>query len=156
MSFYRLLIIFQHFGGGISDFINTMKTTFIFKFLLLKRFLKIMSLKVTKEALFKLTASLDFYVLVFQCCLTAWFISKLKSKVVLHCIDIIPFVVHDFKPFKTFRKYALYQPKYREMDRFHFKKPRSFRFGQTSKCDYFDLWCKLWAVKSITYELSNL
>ena len=47
------------------------------------------SLQAIKEKLFKLTASLDFYVYVYPFCLTAWYKSKLKSKVVFIILTLI-------------------------------------------------------------------
>ena len=55
---------------------------FLFKFWLLTSFFQFTSLQVIKEKLFYLTASLDFYVHAFPCCLSAWYKSKLESKVV--------------------------------------------------------------------------
>ena len=61
-----------------------MKTTFLFKFLLLASFYRITSLQAIKDKLFLLTASLRFHVFVKHACLIEIKI-KLKSRV--HYID---------------------------------------------------------------------
>ena len=60
-----------------------MKTTLYLSFDCLQAFFcQFTSLQVIKEKLFYLTASLDFYVHAFPCCLSARYKSKLESKVV--------------------------------------------------------------------------
>ena len=58
----EIIKVIYRYNTVINDYIKTMKTTFLFKFLLLTIFFRITSLQIFKEKLFQLTGSLDFYI----------------------------------------------------------------------------------------------
>ena len=78
----KLLFLFTK-STVVGDYINAMKTTFIFKFWLLTSLIRIESLQVTKEKLFKLTTSICFHVHVSPLFEILLVIAELEKKVVL-------------------------------------------------------------------------
>ena len=72
----------------VGDFI-TMKTTSFFKLRLLTSFFRITSSQVINEKLLLIDSFSWIRVYVYPCCLTAWYKSKMKSKVVFNVLIYI-------------------------------------------------------------------